>query len=41
MNYIIKLSKSKKKDFILMIKNQCSGIIYLKTVKETQTVKKV
>ena len=35
MNYIIKLSRSKEKDFILIIKDQCSGIIYLKTVRET------
>ena len=41
MNYITKLSRLKKKDFILIIKNQYNEMIYLKTVKETQTVKEV
>ena len=41
MNYIIKLSRSKEKNFILIIKNQCNEMIHLKVVKETQTVKKV
>ena len=41
MNYIIKLLRLRKKDFILVIKNQYNEMIHLKIVKKTQTVKKV
>ena len=41
MNHITKLPKLKKKDSILMIKNQYSEMIYLKTVKKSQITKEV
>ena len=41
MNHIIKLPRSRKKDYILMIKDQCNRMIHLKAVKKTQTTKEV
>ena len=41
MNYITKLPKLKRKDFILVIKNQYSGMIHIKIVKKVQTTKEV
>ena len=41
IDHNIKLLKSKRKDLILIIKNQYNGIIYVKTVKETQNTRKV
>ena len=41
IDHITKLSKLKEKDFILIIKDQCNRIIYIKTVKETENAKKV
>ena len=41
MNYITKLLRSKKKDSILVIKNQYNEIIHLKIVKKVQITKKV
>ena len=34
IDYIIKLPRSREKDSILVIKNQYSGMIHLKTMKE-------
>ena len=34
MNHIIKLLKSKRKDSILIIKNQYNGMIHLKAVRK-------
>ena len=41
MNHITKLLRSKKKNSILVIKNQYNEMIYLKVVKKVQTTKEV
>ena len=41
INYITKLSKNNKKDLILVIKNQNSRMIHLKTVKEKEKTSEV
>ena len=41
MNHIMKLSRQKKKDSILVIKDQTSEVIYLKTITEKKKTKEV
>lgn len=41
IDHIMKLSKIKGKDFILIVQNQLSEMIYIKTVSEKETAQEI